>query len=142
VLIARETHPLIGRRRVEIAAIAEYPWIVLAHDHVGTGRLGSFFAANGLEPPRAVIETTSHSNLLALLREDDFIATIPSPLLPRVEEMGLRRLGVRGTFWDGPAGIAYRRSQLPVTAVNTFCAMVRESFAPWRIGASGSVQSP
>ena len=63
------------------------------------------------------------------LREDDFILNIPTMMLPYAELFGLRKLAVRGTLWDAPAGIAYRATKSPTPAVSAFCALVRAQFA-------------
>jgi len=129
VLIARAEHPLAGRREIPAKNLLNYPWLALVNDYVGASRVSSFFAANELQPPRIGVETTSISAALNLLREDDFILNIPTMMLPYVENFGLRKLAVRGTLWDAPAGIAYRATKSPSPAVSAFCALVRAQFA-------------
>jgi DNA-binding transcriptional LysR family regulator len=129
VLIARAEHPLADRQDIKAAELLDYPWLALINDYVGASRVNSFFAANELLPPRIAVETTSTSSLINLLKEDDFIVNIPTMMLPYAETFGLRRLAVRGTLWDAPAGIAYRATKTPVPAVNAFCALVRAHFA-------------
>jgi DNA-binding transcriptional LysR family regulator len=129
VLIARAEHPLAGRREIEAKKLLNYPWLALVNDYVGTSRVNSFFAANELQPPRIGVETTSISAALNLLREDDFILSIPTMMLPYAELFGLRKLAVRGTLWNAPAGIAYRATMSPAPAVSAFCALVRAQFA-------------
>ncbi len=132
VMVARAEHPLAARREIAAAELLDYPYVALANDYVGRSRLGSFFAANALQPPCISVETSSISAALNLLREDDFILNIPTRMLPYAEQFGLRRLAVRGTLWDGPAGIAYRASQSPAPAVSAFCALVRAHFTGTR----------
>jgi len=129
VLIARAEHPLAGRRDITAKHLHDYPWIALVNDYVGSSRVNSFFAANGQQPPRVGVEVDSISAALNLLREDDFIFNIPTMMLPHAEHFGVRKLAVRGTLWDSPAGIAYRATKSPTPAVNAFCALVRAQFA-------------
>ena len=129
VLIARAEHPLAGRDDVSAVELLDYPWIALVNDYVGGSRVNSFFAANELPPPRIAVETTSTSSIINLLQEDDYIVNMPMLMLPYVETLGLRRIEVRGTFWDTPAGIAYRATKSPIPVVNAFCALLRVNFA-------------
>lgn len=129
VLIARAEHPLAGRREISARQLLDYPWIALVNDYVGSSRVNSFFAANGQQPPRVGVEANSVAVALNLLREDDFIFNIPTMMLPYAELFGARKLAVRGTLWDAPAGIAYRATKSPAPAVSAFCALVRTQFA-------------
>jgi len=52
VVIAAEDHPLTRAAIADPDALASYPWITLAEDHVGTGRIWSYFAAHGCTPPK------------------------------------------------------------------------------------------
>lgn len=129
VLVARATHPLARRKKLAAGELLEYPWVALAGDYVGNSRVNSFFAANELDPPRIAVKSTSISSAMALLQEGNFIVNIPTLMLPFAENFGLRRLPVRGTLWDSSAGIAYRATKSPITAVNAFCGLIRSRFA-------------
>jgi DNA-binding transcriptional LysR family regulator len=130
VLVARAQHPLADRKDVAATELLDFPWLALANDYVGNSRVNSFFAANELEPPRIAIETTSTSSILNLLQIADFIVNIPTLMLPYAEAFGLKRLMVRGTLWDSPAGIAYRSTKSQAPALNAFCALIRSHMAP------------
>ena len=129
VLIARAEHPLAGRREISARQLLDFPWIALINDYVGSSRVNSFFAANGQHPPRVGVEANSIASALNILREDDFVLNIPTMMLPFAELFGARKLTVRGTLWDSPAGIAYRATKSPTPAVSAFCALVRAQFA-------------
>jgi DNA-binding transcriptional LysR family regulator len=128
VLVARAKHPLAGRKEIAPAQLLDYPWLAIVNDYIGTSRVNSFFAANELEPPRIAVETTSTSGILSLLQAGDFIVNIPTLMLPYAEAFGIKRLAVRGTLWESPAGIAYRATKLPIPAINAFYALVRSHF--------------
>ena len=68
-LVARADHPLAGKGVATAEDLARYPWVVLANDSVGTGRIGSYLVANGLEPPKIAVEATSIAMLRVLEAE-------------------------------------------------------------------------
>lgn len=129
VLVARAGHPLAGREEIPAHELLAFPWLAAANDYVGNSRVNSFFAANELDPPQVVVETTSTFSLLSLLQSGDFIVNLPTLMLPFAEALGLARLDVRGTLWDSPAGIAYRAGKSPIPAVNAFCALIRSQLS-------------
>ena len=129
VVVARDKHPLASKRVVTAKDLLAYPWAVLKDDHVGRSRLGSFFAANDLRPPRIAAESSSSTSILSLLKEGDFLGHVPDPMLPLATALGLCKLPIKGTFWHSSAGIAYRATQHPLPAVNALRAILRANFA-------------
>jgi DNA-binding transcriptional LysR family regulator len=127
-VVAREGHPLCELETVAAADLAKFPWLVLANDHVGTSRIGSYFVANGVAPPTIAVETTS-IGLFKILREGDFLAHFPTQMLPDAEKYGLRRIAQEGTFWEADAGIAYRRTSSPMRAVDSFVTILRSKLS-------------
>jgi DNA-binding transcriptional LysR family regulator len=123
-VVARSSHPLLYAPTVTAHDLAHYPWLVLANDHVGTSRIGSYFVANGVEPPTIAVETTS-IGLFKILGEGDFLAHFPEQMLPDAEKYGLQKVSHAGTFWEAEAGIAYRRTTNPVRALDSFIAILR-----------------
>jgi len=123
-VVARSSHPLLQSPTVTAEDLAHYPWLVLANDHVGTSRIGSYFVANGVEPPTIAVETTS-IGLFKILGEGDFLAHFPEQMLPDAEKYGLQKVSHAGTFWEAEAGIAYRRTTNPVRALDSFIAILR-----------------
>jgi DNA-binding transcriptional LysR family regulator len=127
-VVARARHPLAGRGVVTAAELADYAWLVLANDQVGTSRVGSYFVANALEPPTIAVETTA-LGIIKILLEDDFVAHFPEAMLPDAERFGLVAIPHEGTFWEAQAGIAYRQTSRPLRAVESFKAILRSSMA-------------
>ena len=130
VLVANPGHPLADGQEVDPARIHTYPWMVLKSDYVGTARISSFFAANGLEPPRIAFETTSIHSLLQGLKSGDHIAHIPVQMLPLAEAMGLQQLHLRQTIWETTAGYAYRASAKLSEPMRTFFKLLNEIAVP------------
>jgi DNA-binding transcriptional LysR family regulator len=129
-LTANTQHPLAQRDEVTPSDLLGYPWIMLANDYVGASRVNSFFAANELAPPHVAVETSSIASVLSLLQAGNYIVSLPTIMLPYIQAFGLAQLATRGTLWESPAGIAYRRTKTPIPTVQAFCAMVRSSFEP------------
>lgn len=123
-VVARSEHPLLQLPVATAQDLARYPWLVLANDHVGTSRIGSYFVANGIEPPTIAVETTS-IGLFKILSEGDFLAHFPEQMLVDAEKYGLKEVSHEGTFWEAEAGIAYRRTPNPVRALDSFMAILR-----------------
>ncbi|HXK54075.1 MAG TPA: LysR family transcriptional regulator [Hyphomicrobiales bacterium] len=126
VVVAREGHPIFARGVARARDLSKYPWLVLVNDHVGTSRIGSYFAANGLEPPVIAVETNS-IGMCKILTQGDFLAHFPVQMLGDVERYGLRKISHEGTFWEAEAGITYRLTTRPVRALESFKAILRSS---------------
>lgn len=110
VLVANPTHSLFDGKPVDAQRIQSHPWMVLKSDYVGTQRISSFFAANGLRPPRIVFETTSIHSLLQGVKSGGSIAHIPVQMLPLAHALGLEQIDLAQTIWETTAGYAYRAS--------------------------------
>lgn len=112
VLVADPSHPLLGEAEsgLDAALIQGFPWMVLKSDYVGTERISSFFAANGIEPPHIALETTSIHSLMQGLKGGHYIAHIPVQMLPLAKATGLKEIALRQPFWETTAGFAYRAS--------------------------------
>jgi DNA-binding transcriptional LysR family regulator len=124
VVVAREEHPIFKSDQATARELADYPWAVLANDHVGTSRIGSYFVANGVAPPTIAVETTS-IGLFKILGEGNFLAHFPERMLPDAEKYGLRKIAHEGTFWEAEAGIAYRRTNNPIRALDSFVSILK-----------------
>jgi hypothetical protein len=58
------------------------------------------------------------------------VVSLPTIMQPYIQAFGLTQIATRGTLWESPAGIAYRRTKTPLPTVQAFCAMIRSSFEP------------
>ena len=125
-VVARVAHPLAGRGTASAQDMIRFPWLVLASDQVGTSRVGSYFVANACEPPTIAVETTV-LGIIKLLLEGDFLAHFPERMLADAELFGLVAIPHEGTFWEGEAGIAHRRTNRPLRVVESFKAILRAS---------------
>jgi DNA-binding transcriptional LysR family regulator len=123
-VVVRKSHPLVHAGQVTARDLAAYPWLALADDQIGSGRIGAYFAANGLEPPVVAVATTS-LGMMKILQEGNFIAHFAEQLLPDAQSFGLTRIAHEGTFWEAEAGIAYRNTANPNPALASFVSMLK-----------------
>lgn len=130
IVVASQNHPLAGKADPEAKDLAGYPWIALAKDQVGTGRILSYFAAYDLQPPQIALETSSTPAMFDLLNLGDYLCHIPKSLLPHAEKFGVVPLPLKGTFWETPAGIIYRQSEHRMPALDRFIKSMRTAFEP------------
>jgi DNA-binding transcriptional LysR family regulator len=117
-VVARKGHPLTQRGAVAARDLARYPWLVLADDHIGVGRIGAYFAANGLAPPAIAVETVSFA-MMKILVQGDYLAHFAEQMLPDVEKLGL--------FWEAEAGLAYRVTANPPKMLTRFTSILKAS---------------
>lgn len=127
-VVASRTHPLARRGVVGARDLARYPWLVLADDQIGIGRIGAFFAANGLAPPEIAVESVSIA-MMKILLEGDFLAHFAEQMLPDAEKLGLVRIPHDGMFWEAEAGVAYRTTEHPLKMVARFTSMLKASLS-------------
>ena len=125
VVIAAKDHPLASLDVAAPDALAGYPWITLANDHVGTGRIWSYFAAHGCSPPKIAIETSSSTGMYAQVASGPYLAHIPEVMVDIARGFGTVQVPIAGTFWETPAGITYRQSEHRLPVLNKFIEAVR-----------------
>jgi DNA-binding transcriptional LysR family regulator len=129
VVIASDHHALSGAAPVDPAELANAPWVVLADDHVGTGRIWSYFAAHGCAPPRIAIETSSQTLMFEMVARGPYVAHIPEIMLGQAARYGVVPLKVPGTFWETPAGLVTRQSESRLPALGRFIDAIRAALA-------------
>lgn len=129
IVITHPSHPLAGQGGITSADLAEQRWLTLRSDYVGTHRISAYFAANGYEPPKISLETTSIHSLLETLQSGSYVAHIPEQMLEIAREKGLVEVDLRGTLWQTSAGIAVRRSARTSSALSSFIETVRAATA-------------
>lgn len=129
VVIASEDHPMAAVGLVDPEGLAASPWVVLANDHVGTGRIWSYFAAQGCKPPQIAIETASPTFMYEMVARGPYVAHIPEIMLDQAARHGVRALQVPGRFWETPAGIVYRQTETRLPALTRFIEAIRLRFS-------------
>jgi DNA-binding transcriptional LysR family regulator len=83
-VVAAASNPLTRRREVTLAELIDQPWVLQLDTFFGP-LLAATFRAEGLEPPRIAVATTSYSMRNDLLATGRYLAIVPgfSVRLPR-----------------------------------------------------------
>ncbi|MFH8589203.1 LysR substrate-binding domain-containing protein [Streptomyces celluloflavus] len=91
-LVVRASHALAGRPNVDLADLADYPWILPGAETALRREIEEFFARHGIALPMNRVETTSFLTVRQLLLETDVVAALPS-LITR-DDTRIARLSV------------------------------------------------
>jgi DNA-binding transcriptional LysR family regulator len=125
VIIAAKSHLLADRATVEPRDLLQHPWVGFVNDEMARTRLGGYFAANALDMPRFAVQTNNLETLFALLATSDYLASVPSLVLPDARARGLVALKVKGSFWSIGLGYAHLRTSQVPPALKTFLSILR-----------------
>jgi DNA-binding transcriptional LysR family regulator len=87
-ICARARHPMAHRRRITLAELAEYPWIIPGTETALRREIEQLFTRHALALPENRVEVPSTPIVKQLLMETDFITMLPGPVKAR--EPGLR----------------------------------------------------
>lgn len=126
VVIASRTHPLLRRRKLRIADLLDYRW-VLAPEEVGTrGWLENRFRRCGLPAPKIQIETNLILTMPALIEETNLLTfTSRRHVAPHVPGSHLREVPLRLTTMRRQFEVVYRRDSYLSPAAQRFVALLR-----------------
>ena len=127
-IVAREGHPLANRHTVPPREIAGYSWVILTNDPFSSSRVGAYFVANGLEPPRVVMETNAFG-ALSMVRCSDLLTSFASVAEPVLKQLSLAVIRQQGTFWDFEAGLTRLKATRPSGPLNGFRTILRGHLA-------------
>lgn len=75
----RADHPLTRSRQV-LADLIGQDWIIYRRNRSGRDIVAHTFTANGLEPPKNVVECTSFACTMALVENGDFVTLLPTQI--------------------------------------------------------------
>lgn len=77
VLVVRDSHPLAEAEVVDLATLAEYPWILPGPETALRRELEELFHSNDVPLPANRVEATSFLTVRQLLRDTDVVAALP-----------------------------------------------------------------
>ena len=110
VVVARSGHPLARRTGVAPADLLGARWILPRRRELERLAFDDMFRSHDLEPPDAVVETTSTVLMKAVVMQSDVLSFIPRELIWWEEKAGqLLPLKVDGAQWVRSVGITRRR---------------------------------
>src|SRR5262245_20681864 len=131
VIAAGARNPWTRRRRIQLAELANEPWVLLPFDTLAGALVAAGFRAAGMEPPRASVFTQSLSVRNRLLATGRFLSALPGLRLPdRQHSLKALPLELPGT--RRPVGIITLRARTLSPLAQLFAARVRTTIKPLR----------
>jgi len=118
-LIVRDGHPLLARRQLRLADLANVRWMLPSPAVPARRVLDGLMAQAGLAPPRVVMEyNNSAPQMLDLVRRSDMVSVMSELTLRSPDGVGLSRLQVSGSRLRRCIGvIALRQTRLSPLAL-------------------------
>jgi DNA-binding transcriptional LysR family regulator len=127
-LIARPGHPLLRRRRFELADLTDQPLILFERGSTGRQHVIDAFHQAELSP-RVEMETTNTEIIVRMVEAGLGISLVPllaSGIVTRSRRVGVRSLGERIRPID--SGILLRRGEPPLPAARQFIEFIERRF--------------
>jgi LysR family transcriptional regulator of gallate degradation len=125
VVVARDGHPLVGRR-ASLAALSRFPWIVPNPDSPVRKLFEAAFAEAGIAPPPHPVVTSSLEFLRGLLLESDRLALISRNRVYHDLRSGtLAELRADLVHDRRPVGVIRRKDSQPSPAAEALLRDVR-----------------
>jgi DNA-binding transcriptional LysR family regulator len=110
-VIARAGHPCLSRRRLRLAELSRWPWVVPLPGTPASEALRRVFAAAGLAPPQGALQASSAMFTRAIVASTDRLALTSHGQALEDERGGaLRRLPVELPLTVRAVGVAVRES--------------------------------
>jgi LysR family transcriptional regulator of gallate degradation len=129
-VICRAAHPLLRRRRIAMADLLAYPWVMPPRSTRTQRRLEALFVAAGLPPPETRVETESMAFLIQTVIASDTLSFTVKTTLAMPESRGLRLLNVPALASVRRAGVITRKdgwlspaAQAIVDELKAICAL-------------------
>ncbi|MEU4666850.1 LysR substrate-binding domain-containing protein [Amycolatopsis sp. NPDC023774] len=116
VLVVRASHPLAGAKTVDLATVAEYPWILPGPETALRRELEELFHNNDVLLPANRVEATSFLTVRQLLRDTDVVAALPR--LITEEDPGIARLPLSLEPIGHSVGITMPASSTPTPSAS------------------------
>lgn len=88
-LIARAGHPLSRKRRLRVADLVDYSWVLPPADSILRERVNAMFLQRGLQLPARIVETSSLPLITNLLRSTDMLVALPEDVVRPLCEAGM-----------------------------------------------------
>jgi LysR family transcriptional regulator, regulator for genes of the gallate degradation pathway len=129
-IIVRAKHPLVSRRRVSVAALSKYPWIVPRAGTPLRVHFHEMFQTAGLPAPTRAIECNSLIAARALLLESDRIMLLSAHQIHYELEAGLLvALPHPAGDVERPIGLTMRHDWHPTDSQRALLEIVRRCSA-------------
>ncbi|MFC6673327.1 LysR family transcriptional regulator [Marinobacterium aestuariivivens] len=127
-IVARKGHPLASSPKLDIATLADYPWVVPRAGTPTRAFFDSLFVDKGLPTPRRLVETSSQILIRELLRGSDRLTLISTHQIEHELRLGLLCvLPYALSHTRRPIGITLRQHWQPTPAQGQFLEMLRDA---------------
>lgn len=128
VVVANKDHPLALKDSVTARDLAQYPWMTMQGHYSMRTRIGAFFAAQNIEPPRAQMVVSPGASTLDFLATGHYVSILPKEMLPLAHIHNCVRLLTTTSFGGAPHGVVLRRRQSPEASVSAFVSLLKDRF--------------
>ena len=123
---ARRKHPLTFKRKLKLADLARWPWVLQRYDSEFFRRLRSAFEAQGMELPENAVESGSLMAFKTFLTRTDRIGVLPGQIVELETGAGLLvRLNGNWDFHNRVFGMFYRKRGAMSAAVTDVMRHIR-----------------
>lgn len=126
LVVAGSENPLVRRRKIALAELAEEPWTLPYGDTVVGQMIAEAFRASGLDVPRSGIVCNSVQMHCSLAASGPYLAMLPESLLRFGQFDKLRVLAVDLDVQPVPVGITALRNRAISPIVDLFIQCARE----------------
>jgi DNA-binding transcriptional LysR family regulator len=129
-VLAAAEHPL-AKAKASLSDLCSYPWALPPRSQRWRMTLDEFFLSEGLEPPRAQVESNSAAYLKSLILSGDYLSYLPYQLVRSSDQAGrIVMLDADVPRLEPPVSVTYREGAIrsPATAyvVGVFSAIGQE----------------
>lgn len=129
-VLVRAGHPLLGKRRVPLAALAAAQWVLPRPGTLAVAWLGRLFEDRGLRAPRVAVETDSIAFLLEAVAATDLLGFASRELL--ASRSDVRVLPVADAVLPRRIGLSWRAGAYLPPAAQQLREALRASVRPKR----------
>jgi DNA-binding transcriptional LysR family regulator len=125
-IVARASHPLMGRPSVSLDELSAFPWIFSVGTLEFRRGLIKLFETHGLPPPRSMIESDSLEVTKASLLHTDFLTLLPRQSIASEETNGqLGLVAFDSPLWSRPVALCARKRGGRSTLAEAFAEELR-----------------
>lgn len=108
-VIARADHPLLSIPCPTLEDIDAHGWILPTRDMLQRQRLEALYHLSGKAPPRPVIESSSISFILAMIRVSNLVSFATNSIIDADQMTGIVTVNAPQPRWRREAGLMFRR---------------------------------
>lgn len=109
MIVSSPDHPFANRKRIQLAELTPYRWIVPDRLEPDRRHLDRLFASAGLAMPEVVLETTSITLLPAVLSHTEYLTYLPQSSLSAETASSYVALPLATPTWTRTTAAAFRR---------------------------------